>query len=92
MTGRLLVWLAVGVGLYFYIRSRIRRLAAAASRPREAPRPDARPQDGGVMVRDRVCDTYLPRERAILHRGDDGVDRYFCSEKCRSSFLESAAP
>jgi len=39
------------------------------------------------MVRDKVCDTFLPRSRAlVVHR--DGEDWFFCSEACRSTFLE----
>lgn len=92
MTGRILVWLALGLGLYLYIRSRIRRLAAAAANARPAPGPGPAARDGGVMVRDRVCDTYLPRDRALLHRGEDGSEHFFCSETCRRAYLESAAP
>lgn len=46
---------------------------------------------GGVMVRDRICDTYVARERAIEHRDPDGSRHYFCSEACRRRFLEGAA-
>jgi YHS domain-containing protein len=43
------------------------------------------------MVRDRVCETFLPRSRAILvvHEGEE---HFFCSEGCRSRFLAGAVP
>jgi hypothetical protein len=38
------------------------------------------------MVRDRVCETFLPRSRALhLHHGEE--EHFFCSETCRSTFL-----
>ncbi len=45
------------------------------------------------MVRDRVCNTFLPRARAIAAR-IDGQEHYFCSEACRVKALErvSATP
>lgn len=41
----------------------------------------------GVMVKDEICDTYIPREEALTEvRG--GVEHYFCSEECRRKFRE----
>jgi len=40
----------------------------------------------GVMVKDEVCNTYLPREDAIKETVA-GVDHYFCSPACRGKFL-----
>jgi YHS domain-containing protein len=38
------------------------------------------------MVRDRVCNTFLPQSRALeLEVG--GERHYFCSESCRDRFL-----
>jgi YHS domain-containing protein len=38
------------------------------------------------MVRDRVCNTFVPRSRALV--AEVGGDRhFFCSERCRSEFL-----
>jgi len=43
----------------------------------------------GVMVKDEICNTYLPKEEAIkeIH---EGKEYYFCSEKCRQKFLEKS--
>ena len=37
----------------------------------------------GQMVRDRVCNTYLPRERALRLADAEG-EHFFCSEACRA--------
>jgi YHS domain-containing protein len=42
------------------------------------------------MVRDRVCNTFVPDGRALIERVD-GEAHYFCSERCRSSFLRESA-
>jgi len=56
--------------------------------PRRPLRQDrSRPQLSGIMVKDEVCNTYLPRDEAILEK-TDGEDHYFCSQECRRIFLE----
>jgi YHS domain-containing protein len=53
---------------------------------RRQPRPKAARPIEGKMVRDRVCNTFLPRSSAIeVHVG--GQTHYFCSEACRRRFL-----
>lgn len=57
-----------------------------------APRRPARPgrsnrAASGVMVKDEVCNTYLPREDAICENWD-GKEFFFCSPECRGKFLE----
>jgi uncharacterized protein len=53
-------------------------------------RPRARPGDGregrGVMVKDEVCGTYVPRDEALTDLRD-GSRRYYCSEECRRKDL-----
>ena len=58
-------------------------------RPRKAPvrRDVARPE--GEMVRDRVCNTFLP-ESSALASTIAGETHYFCSERCRRQFLAGA--
>lgn len=42
----------------------------------------AAPDAADPMVRDRVCNTFLPRSRAwVVHAG--GEDIFFCSAACR---------
>jgi YHS domain-containing protein len=47
------------------------------------------PPAGVPMVRDRVCDTFVPRERA-LSAMVNGHEEYFCSERCYSQALRAA--
>jgi hypothetical protein len=49
------------------------------------------PLRGQEMVRDRVCNTFLPRERA-LRALVDGREEHFCSPACRDRALRPAHP
>jgi hypothetical protein len=76
--GRLAWWLLVVVAGWLLARM----LRGATGRPAEpetsAPTP---------MVRDRVCNTFLPRSRALARTvGDE--EHFFCSEGCLRSFLD----
>ena len=52
-----------------------------AARPRASP-----PRSEAQMVRDRVCNTFVPRSRALV--AEVGGERhFFCSERCRREFL-----
>ena len=64
-----------------------RRIGGA--RRRQARRPPASPPTRDPMVRDRVCNTFLPRARALEARVGDET-HFFCSEACRNRFLESS--
>jgi len=43
------------------------------------------PEVRGMMVKDEVCGTYIPREEALTE-DRDGVEHHFCSEECRRKF------
>ena len=45
-------------------------------------------QTSGLMVKDNVCNTYLPKEDAIKEI-IDGKEFFFCSQECRQKYLES---
>jgi len=45
-----------------------------------------REREGDELVKDPVCQTYLPRSRA-LERTIHGMTRYFCSETCLRRYL-----
>ena len=46
----------------------------------------ARDPGPGELVRDRVCNTFVPRERA-LRATVDGREEHFCSPACRDRAL-----
>ena len=52
--------------------------AGAAAGPAAPPVPRA----AGELVRDRVCNTDRPRERAV-HAWVGGTEEHFCSTACR---------
>jgi hypothetical protein len=55
--------------------------AAAAGAPAGAA-----PAQASELVRDRICNTFLPRERAI-HALVNGQEEHFCSVSCRDRAL-----
>ena len=60
------------------VRFVLRFLAAVVQGYQGAPRREAATD----MVRDRVCDTFLPRSRALV-AVVDGREQHFCSVECR---------
>ena len=54
--------------------------------PRRTEPRRAAPPTGVALVRDPVCNTYVPRERALTAL-IDGEERHFCSEACRAKAL-----
>ena len=80
---RLLFWLLV-------VRIALRTFAAFVRGLRE-PSPAAAPRRPGTtdLVRDRVCNTFLPRDRAIAATVA-GRTEYYCSTACRDQGLRLA--
>jgi uncharacterized protein len=68
-----------------YVAYLIIRFFRALTRPRTAPKPRAEIQ--GLMVKDDVCNTYIPREEAIREIRD-GREHFYCSEECRRKARE----
>ncbi len=84
---QLVLWLliirVVGRGLAGLFRPR--------RRPQpDAPRPQAPPRAIEDLVLDRVCQTHVPRSRAVLARVA-GRDEAFCSAACRDKALAAVA-
>lgn len=86
---RKLLLLFVVVGIWTVVVRMARLMAArpAAARPKPAPSP----RFEGAMVRDRICETFLPRSRALSIRVAD-EEHFFCSAECRDRFLLAAKP
>jgi hypothetical protein len=61
--------------------------AKGAVPPAAAPRQVRPPED---LVHDRVCDTYVPRSRAVAARVA-GREEWFCSAACRDRALGGVA-
>ncbi len=84
MIRRLLVLLVALLAAIWWFR-RTRR----ADAKRGAGPAGAAPAD--PMVRDRVCNTFLPRSRALLLR-ENGEEFFFCSEACRDKHSAAKKP
>lgn len=67
------------VAVLLIARFALRFLAAVVQGYQGAPR---REPAATEMVRDRVCDTFLPRSRALMAIVD-GREQHFCSPECR---------
>jgi YHS domain-containing protein len=76
--------------LFFYaiIAYLIYKFVALALMPRQqrGTRPPAQGRSG-VMVKDEICNTYLPKEDAVA-RTIDGREHFFCSRECLRKFDE----
>jgi YHS domain-containing protein len=66
-----------------YLAYLVYRLYRAATRARKAPQPPRQIQ--GVMVKDEMCNTYVPKDEAI-REVRNGQEHFFCSEECRRKF------
>jgi len=77
------------IGLYIWLKRRF-----GAARPardgqaRGAGEGAGRRVPAGAdrMVRDRICNTFLPRSKSLVLE-EGGQQHHFCSEKCREIYL-----
>ena len=76
-------------GLLIYLIFLLWRFFRALGRA--SKRPPAPKQVSGLMVKDVVCNTYLPKEDAVKEVYE-GKEYYFCSITCRKKFLERKKP
>jgi len=79
------IWLLI-------VRTVLRAVARLFGAPGTPPRasagspPPLRPAED--LVRDRVCNTYVPRSRALVAHVS-GHDEHFCSAACRDRALDA---
>lgn len=78
----------VALALFTVVMLVLRRLSGLLSRAGSAGRPAGgrvprAARQAGELVRDRVCDTYILRDRALQLEDASGV-HFFCSEGCRA--------
>jgi uncharacterized protein len=76
--------------LLFAFRLLFRFVAGLLRGYRGSAQERSAPAAGTALVRDRVCNTFVPREAAVKAL-IDGHTEYFCSEKCRA-FAVAAEP
>lgn len=85
----LIAWIVRILVILFIVRlvlRFLRGLAAGASAPGASHKPNQpATREGGHLVRDPNCGTYVAMGRALREgSGDNAV--YFCSEKCRNAW------
>lgn len=73
----------------------LRRLAglfAGDARRAQGGRDQARERGGRAteLVRDRVCNTFVPKDRALTLK-ESGQIHFFCSEQCRTRHIAGAS-
>jgi len=77
---RLIFYAFIGYLIYLVLR-----FLFPAQRKAQRNRP---PRElSGIIVKDEMCNTYLPEENALAEKLDGRV-YYFCSKECRERFLE----
>ncbi|MGE3841862.1 MAG: hypothetical protein AB7I50_09770 [Vicinamibacterales bacterium] len=82
----LIIWIVRLIVILLVVRLVLRFVGGLMQGLRGAPAPprvDARDR-AVALVKDPVCGTYLPKEKAIAGRGAPPV--YFCSEACLRAF------
>jgi len=72
-------------GILAYIIYHLVRFFRVLSKAKKSSQPLKHPS--GIMVKDEICNTYLPKEDA-LKETYQGKEYYFCSNECRQKFLE----
>lgn len=95
---RFLVWLILGAVAWLFWRAALGAVLGGGKRgpgPRVGRGPGQGRSGGGEirgeeLVRDRVCQTYLPRSKALSVVDADGREHFFCSEACKAKHAGSA--
>lgn len=91
----ILIWIIRILGLLLLLRFALRllfpnRRAAPGEAPRGARPPAQDVKQGGELVRDPNCGTFVPKARAIaVSVGRD--THYFCSVTCRDAYRAKAS-
>jgi hypothetical protein len=79
------------LAVLFLVRLVLRWLASLTGPPpRREARDASRTQIASDLVRDRICNTFLPRERAV-HAVVAGREEHFCSATCRDRAQAAAS-
>jgi YHS domain-containing protein len=73
-----------GLIVYFAIKI-IRVFQAINKRGRTIP---PAKKHSGIMVKDNICNTYLPKDEATIEI-HQGKEYFFCSDECRKKFLQA---
>ena len=88
---RILLWIIRALAILLLVRMILAPFLTRRRNPQASPGPrgsgSAPERQGGDLVRDPNCGTYVPKSRAIVIGSGDAA-RYFCSEKCRDEYAK----
>lgn len=73
-------------GLVWFAYKKLKSLVLPGPQPSQKVSGQNRQAIDDVMLQDPFCKTYFPGRDAV-HLRIDGKDLYFCSTRCRDSFL-----
>jgi len=82
---RLIVLILVGIVAYVLIRGLIQTLMGVQQRRQ---RQDPTRLQGTEMVQDPVCESYIPKDGALIERIRDET-YFFCSTQCAREFKKA---
>jgi YHS domain-containing protein len=85
---RLIVLFLVGIAAYILIRGLVLTLTGAHQKKQKT---DPARLQGADMVRDPVCESYIPKEGALTETYQ-GETFHFCSPQCAKQFRKAKMP
>ncbi|MBC7364933.1 MAG: YHS domain-containing protein [Candidatus Aminicenantes bacterium] len=80
-----LILLAIIFYLIYQFVKFFQAIGEAAAKPAN---PGSKTEKRKIMVKDEVCNTYIPEDEALIEKYK-GKTFYFCSEECRDKFRHS---
>jgi YHS domain-containing protein len=88
----LLEWIGRALFVFFIFRV-VARLFSGGARPASrGAAPTGNPErEGGTLVRDPQCGTYVPKSRSF-QVGHGATALYFCSTDCRDKYAAAQRP
>lgn len=78
-----LIFLIVIIYAFFKVRKLVKQIRGSVNQSLSG---QVNNQVDDLMIKDPVCEVYFPRREGV-HLYDKGKDLYFCSTKCRDTYL-----
>lgn len=84
----MLIRLILLAAIFYLIYQLVRFFQSLGEAASGTGNPGSKSEKKKVMVKDEVCNTYIPEEEAIKEYRE-GKTIYFCSEECRQKYFDS---
>ncbi|PID58348.1 hypothetical protein CSB45_04580 [candidate division KSB3 bacterium] len=85
----MLIRLLALLALFWTGKHIISQISSMVNPQRRSHESSSHDGEADEMVKDPICQTYVPKSLAI-RKTRAGVDQYFCSEECAAKFTEQA--